>query len=102
LIAEQDLKKIVEKIRVARKGLIQQIRLASVGLAKDDKGILIDPKVVKLTDEAVKKILGDELGLDIPLFLTRLNGKPDGASLQALKHDFADTYNLSKLRERFD
>lgn len=78
LTAEQDLIKIVEKIRVARKGLIQQIRLASVGLAKDEKGISIDTKVVKSTDEAVKKILGDGLGLDIPLFLTRLNRKPDG------------------------
>ena len=81
MIAEQDLKKLVEKIRVARKGLIQQIRLASVGLAKDEKGISIDTKVVKSTDEAVKKILGDGLGLDIPLFLTRLNRKPDGESL---------------------
>jgi len=81
LTAEQDLIKIAEKIRVARKGLIQQIRLASVGLAKDEKGISIDTKVVKSTDEAVKKILGDGLGLDIPLFLTRLNRKPDGESL---------------------
>jgi hypothetical protein len=81
LTAEQDLIKIAEKIRVARKGLIQQIRLASVGLAKDEKGISIDTKVVKSTDEAVKKILGEGLGLDIPLFLTRLNRKPDGESL---------------------
>jgi hypothetical protein len=76
LTAEQDLIKITEKIRVARKGLIQQIRLASVGLAKDEKGISIDTMVVKSTDEAVKNILGHELGLDIPLFLTRLNRKP--------------------------
>lgn len=81
LIVEQDLQKIMEIIRVAKNGLIQHIQRASVGLAKDDKGILIDPKVVKSTDEAVKKIPGDELGLDIALFLAVLDRKPDGESL---------------------
>ncbi|KAH8755442.1 hypothetical protein BGZ57DRAFT_930721 [Hyaloscypha finlandica] len=71
------LKTIGEKLKEARKSLIQYIRLASVGLAKDDLAITVDTKVVKSTDEAVKKILGKELGLDIALFLARLKRNPD-------------------------
>ncbi|PMD65647.1 uncharacterized protein K444DRAFT_608221 [Hyaloscypha bicolor E] len=74
---ENNLKTIGEKLRDARKSLIQHIRLASVGLAKDDIAITVDTKVVKSTDKAVKKILGEELGLDIALFLTRLEHNPD-------------------------
>lgn len=77
----KDLKIIVEKLRDARKSLIQQIRLASVGLAKDDVAITVDTKVVKTTDEAIKKILGKELGLEIALFLARLKRNPDGKSM---------------------
>lgn len=78
---EKDLKMIVEKIRDARKSLIQQIRLASVGLAKDDATITVETKVVKTTDEAVKKILGEKLGLEIALFLATLKRSPDGKSM---------------------
>jgi hypothetical protein len=78
---ERDLKEIVEKLRDARKYLIQQIRLASVGLARDDGAITVDTKVIKSTDEAVKKILGKELGLGIPIFLTSLKRAPDGKSM---------------------
>lgn len=79
------MKTIGEKLRDARKSLIQHIRLASVGLAKDDIAITVDTKVVKSTDKAVKKILGEELGLDIALFLTRLEHNPDGKSVQSLR-----------------
>ncbi|KAE9369790.1 hypothetical protein N431DRAFT_443415 [Stipitochalara longipes BDJ] len=74
---QNDLKEIVEKLRDARKRLIQQIRLASVGLAKNDGAITVDTKVVKSTDEAVQKVLGKELGLDITLFLATLKRNPD-------------------------
>jgi hypothetical protein len=65
LTDQNDLEEIVEKLRDARKSLIQYIRLASVGLAKNDGIITVDTRVVKSTDEAVQKILGKELGLDI-------------------------------------
>jgi hypothetical protein len=78
---ENNLKTIGEKLKDARKSLIQYIRLASVGLAKDNLAITVDTKVVKSTDEAVKKILGKELGLDIALFLARLKRNPDGKSM---------------------
>jgi hypothetical protein len=81
LTDEQDLKTIVGELGDARRSLIQQIRLASVGLAKDDGLITIDTKVVKSTDEVVKKVLGKELGLDIALFLARLKRNPDGKSM---------------------
>jgi hypothetical protein len=80
-IGENNFKTIGEKLRDARKSLIQYIRLASVGLAKDDVAITMDTKVVKSTDEAVKNILGKELGLDIALFLARLKRNPDGMSM---------------------
>jgi hypothetical protein len=77
-IDDDELKKFVEKLRSERKRLIQQIRLASVGLTKADGKITIDVKLVKSTDEAVKNVLGEELGLDISLFLARLNRAPNG------------------------
>lgn len=80
LTGEHGLEEIIEKLRTERKRLIQQIRLASVGLAKTDGAITVDTKMVKLTDEAVKKVLGKELGLDIALFLARLKRGPDGKS----------------------
>lgn len=74
---EHEWEKSVEKLRIGRKCLIQQIRLAGIGLAKADGAITIDTKVVKSTDEAVKTVLGKESGLDIALFLSRLKRKPD-------------------------
>jgi hypothetical protein len=76
-----ELEKSVEKLRNERRRLIRQIRLASVGLTKADGVIIVDTKVVKSTDEAVKSILGEELGLDIVLFLAMLNRNPDGKSI---------------------
>ena len=76
-----ELEKSVEKLRNERRRLIQQIRLASVGLAKADGVIIVDTKVVKSTDEAVKNVLGEELGLDIAVFLERLKRNPDGKSM---------------------
>jgi hypothetical protein len=81
LIDAHDLEKSVEKLRNERRRLIQQIRLASVGVAKADGVIIVDTKVVKSTDEAVKNVLGEELGLDIALFLARLKRNPDGKSM---------------------
>ena len=76
-----ELEKSVEKLRNERRRLIQQIRLASVGLAKADGVIIVDTKIVKSTDEAVKNVLGEELGLDIALFLEMLKRNPDGKSM---------------------
>jgi histidinol-phosphate/aromatic aminotransferase/cobyric acid decarboxylase-like protein len=76
-----ELEKSVEKLRNERRRLIQQIRLASVGLTKVDGVIIVDTKVVKSTDEAVKNVLGEELGLDIALFLEMLKRNPDGKSM---------------------
>jgi hypothetical protein len=81
LADEHELDKVVEKLRSERKCLIQHIRLASVGLSKADGAITVDTKVVKSTDEAVKKVLGKESGLDIALFLARLKRNPDGKSM---------------------
>jgi hypothetical protein len=81
LTDEHELENIVEKLRSERKCLIQQIRLASVGLAKTDGAIIVDTKVVKSTDEVVKKVLGKESGLDIALFLARLKRDPDSKSM---------------------
>jgi len=78
---EHDLRMTVEMLRNERKRLVQQIRLASVGLAKVDGVITVDTKVVKSTDEAAKKLLGKELGLDIMLFLAKLKRDPDGKSM---------------------
>jgi hypothetical protein len=71
----------VERLRDARRALIQQIRLASVGLAKNDGAITVDAKVVATTNDAVQKILGKELGLDIAVFLARLKRSPDCKSI---------------------
>jgi hypothetical protein len=76
-----DLGRTMEMLRNERKRLVQQIRVASVGLAKVDGVITVDTKVVKSTDEAAKKLLGKELGLDIPLFLAKLKRDPDGKSM---------------------
>jgi hypothetical protein len=45
-------------LRNGRKSLINQIRIASIGLAKDDEGYFVDTKVIHSTNEAVKEALG--------------------------------------------
>jgi hypothetical protein len=80
LTDEHDLGTTMAMLRNERKRLVQQIRLAGVGLAKADGVITVDTKVIKSTDEAAKKLLGKELGLDIPLFLAKLKRDPDGKS----------------------
>jgi hypothetical protein len=72
----------MERLRNERKGLIQKIRIASIGLAKSDNGgYTVDTKIIESTNKAIKKVLGKELGLDLPIFLARLKRDPDGKLL---------------------
>ncbi|KAH8585834.1 hypothetical protein B0O99DRAFT_109095 [Bisporella sp. PMI_857] len=74
---DRELKKILEVFTSRRKSLVEQIRLANPGLSKTSKPITVDARVVKNTDEAVKKALGKRSGLFIALFLEELNRDPD-------------------------
>lgn len=96
------MKQILELFKSKRKGLVQQVRIASPGLAKADGAIVVDTKVVETTNEAVKKILGTESGLVIALFLAKLNRGPDGESTSSLDFNatqpLTNTGDLSKQR----
>lgn len=75
---------MLEVFRSKREYLVQQIRLASPGLARNDGGITVNAKVVESTDRAVRKVLGKESRLMIAVFLAKLDRKPDGKSTSSL------------------
>jgi hypothetical protein len=81
------LEQVVGRIRSQRKGLILQIRVASVGLAKTAGVITIDTVLVKSTDEAVKKVLGEDSGLEIALVLAKMKHDPNGKSGWPFRED---------------
>ncbi|KAH7356404.1 hypothetical protein BKA65DRAFT_474223 [Rhexocercosporidium sp. MPI-PUGE-AT-0058] len=72
-----DLKKMLDIFRTKKKTVVQQIRLASVGLTKSDGAVTVQTKLVESTNKAVKKALGQDSGLLIASFLAKLNHIPD-------------------------
>ncbi|PVH81841.1 hypothetical protein DL98DRAFT_530892 [Cadophora sp. DSE1049] len=80
----EDLKGMIDNFRAKRKTLAQQIRLVSVGLTKSDGAFKIKTNIVKSTNTAVKKVLGNDSGLVIASFLAKLNRDLDCTSISPL------------------